>query len=235
MTLSFVALSGAVLAAVLVVGSGPAYKAGIPLPVAFGSLALGVLLGAVATVAGVAALVIGWRRGQPVSIPVVAGLVVGLLAFAVPFQRVLAARSLPAIHDISTDLQDPPVFQAVLPLREGAPNGVAFMPETADAQLRAYPDIRPLVLAEPVDAVFARALDAARGMDWTIVAADRASGRIEATATTRWFGFRDDVVVRLTPEPSGGTRVDVRSVSRVGRGDLGANADRIRDFFGELQ
>jgi hypothetical protein len=235
MSMSLVALAGAILAIVLVVGSGPAYKAGLPLPVAFGGLALGVLLGAVAALAGVAALVMGWRRGQPISIPVAVGLVIGLLAFAVPFQRIFAARGLPAIHDISTDVQNPPAFQAVLPLREGAPNDVTFRPDTANEQLRAYPDIRPLVLMEPADAVFARALDTARDMDWDIVAADRAAGRLEATATTRWFGFRDDVVVRLTPESSGGTRVDVRSVSRVGRGDLGTNADRIREFLGELQ
>ena len=235
MSMSLVALAGGILAIVLVVGSGPAYKAGVPLPAAFGGLALGVLLGAAAALAGVAALVMGWRRGQPISIPVTAGLVIGLLAFAVPFQRIFAARGLPAIHDISTDVQNPPAFQAVLPLRDGAPNDVAFRPETANEQLRAYPDIRPLVLTEPPDAVFARALDAAREMDWDIVAADRAAGRLEATATTRWFGFRDDVVVRLTPESTGGTRVDVRSVSRVGRGDLGTNAARIREFLAELQ
>lgn len=233
-SLSLVAIAGGILGLALVVAAGPLYRAGAPLLVAFGGLGLGALLGAIAALAGLAALIGGWRRGQAVSIPVAAGLVVGLLAFAVPFQRVWAARGLPAIHDISTDLQDPPAFQAVLPLREGV-NDVTFRPETADEQRRAYPDIRPLTLAEPAEAVFARALDVARDMDWEIVTADRTAGRIEATATTRWFGFRDDVVVRLTPASDGGTRVDVRSVSRVGRGDLGANAARIREFLANLQ
>jgi uncharacterized protein (DUF1499 family) len=70
-------------------------------------------------------------------------------------------------------------------------------------------------------------------MRWEVVAADAAAGRIEATATTPWFGFRDDIVVRIVPA-DGGSRVDVRSVSRVGKGDLGVNARRIREFLGRL-
>jgi len=66
-----------------------------------------------------------------------------------------------------------------------------------------------------------------------VVASDAAAGRIEATATTRWFGFKDDVIVRIRPEAAG-SRVDVRSVSRVGRGDLGANAARVREFLAKL-
>jgi len=66
------------------------------------------------------------------------------------------------------------------------------------------------------------------------VATDPATGRIEATDSTFWFGFIDDVVVRLTPETDGGTRVDVRSVSRVGLGDAGANARRVRNFLFDL-
>ncbi len=105
--------------------------------------------------------------------------------------------------------------------------------ETAARQQSGYPDIRPLELAVPPDAAFARALDAAKSFGWEIVAADAASGRIEATATTPWFGFRDDVVIRVTPTSSG-SRVDVRSLSRVGKGDLGANAKRIRAYLAKL-
>ena len=83
-------------------------------------------------------------------------------------------------------------------------------------------------------AAFARALASARAMGWTLVAADSAAGRIEAIATTRWFGFKDDVVVRIEPDPAG-SRVDVRSVSRVGGSDVGTNARRIRKFLGEMQ
>ena len=83
------------------------------------------------------------------------------------------------------------------------------------------------------DQAFDRALAVAQDLEWRIVTADKAAGRIEATDTTRWFGFEDDVVVRLTPWGSG-TRVDVRSVSRVGGGDAGTNARRIRDYLGRM-
>ena len=101
------------------------------------------------------------------------------------------------------------------------------------AQRHAYPDIRPLFLPLAPPPAFDRALNAARAAAWEIVAADSASGRIEATATTRWFGFKDDVVVRIAPAASG-SRVDVRSVSRVGQSDVGTNAKRIRDYLARL-
>jgi uncharacterized protein (DUF1499 family) len=78
------------------------------------------------------------------------------------------------------------------------------------------------------------AVAAARAMGWEVVAADRASGRIEATDTTRFFGFKDDVVIRVQAAP-GGSRVDVRSVSRVGGSDVGTNATRIRAYLARLR
>ena len=86
----------------------------------------------------------------------------------------------------------------------------------------------------PPDRALARAEAAARALGWKIVAAAPGQGRLEATATTRWFGFKDDVVVRVTPA-SGGSRVDIRSVSRVGKSDLGVNARRIRAFLAALR
>ena len=86
-----------------------------------------------------------------------------------------------------------------------------------------------MIGADPVD-VFARSLEAAESLGWEIVSASEDEGRIEATATTLWFGFKDDVVIRVRPD-NGGSRVDLRSVSRVGGGDLGANAARIRAFI----
>jgi uncharacterized protein (DUF1499 family) len=85
------------------------------------------------------------------------------------------------------------------------------------------------MLPVPPGAAFHVALAAARDMGWTIVASDSASGRIEATATTTWFGFKDDVVVRIGPDPKG-SRVDVRSESRVGGSDVGTNAARIKKY-----
>lgn len=162
-------------------------------------------------------------------------LLLGAITAALPWQQRRTARTVPPIHDITTDLGDPPEFVAILPLRAGAPNSAEYEGEVIAAQQRAaYPDIAPLFLETTPAAAFTQALDAARAMGWEIVAADSGAGRIEATATTRWFGFKDDVVVRITPDGSR-TRVDVRSVSRVGRSDVGANAARIRKYLARLQ
>lgn len=167
-----------------------------------------------------------------------AGGAVALVAVAVisvPLQWMQLARSVPPIHDISTDTVDPPAFVAILPLRADAPNPPHYAGEDIATQQRAaYPDIVPLDLDTSVDAAFAIALDAARTMGWEIIDADAAAGRIEAVATTFWFGFRDDVVVRVSATESG-ARVDVRSKSRVGRGDAGANALRIRAFLDRIE
>jgi uncharacterized protein (DUF1499 family) len=163
------------------------------------------------------------------------GLVLSLIVFGIPYQFQRTAKGSPPIHDISTDLTNPPPFAAILPLRKDAPNPAEYGgPEIAAQQQKAYPDIQPLLLQLPVQRAFQRALDAARGMGWDIVSADPTAGRIEATARTFWFGFRDDVVVRLTPIGER-TVVDVRSVSRVGRGDVGTNARRVREYLQKVR
>jgi uncharacterized protein (DUF1499 family) len=154
---------------------------------------------------------------------------------AVPVTHLRAAGRVPPIHDISTDLDDPPRFVAVLPHRQGAPNPAEHAGPALAAQQRAgYPDLGPVRFSAPPDRVFARAVDVARRLGWEIVATAPAEGRLEATDRTRWFGFRDDVVVRVRPDGAG-SRVDVRSVSRVGRSDLGTNARRIRGFLESLR
>jgi uncharacterized protein (DUF1499 family) len=141
----------------------------------------------------------------------------------------------PAIHDITTDTIQPPPFLAILPLRSGALNPTDYGgPDVAAKQQQAYPDIVPLLLNLPSGRAFDRALVAAKAEGWDIVASDPAGGRIEATDTTFWFGFKDDVVVRVTPQPTG-SRVDVRSLSRVGGGDLGTNAARVRAFLAAVK
>jgi len=174
----------------------------------------------------------GRRRGLAWALTALA---LGAATAAVPLSLLWFARHLPPIHDISTDTDDPPDFDAILPLRAGAPDPAQYGGAAVAAlQHRAYPDIKPLLLPAPPARVFDAALATARHEGWSIVASDPATGRIEATATTFWFGFVDDIVVRITPQPDGGTRVDARSVSRVGRGDLGANARRLRSFLRDL-
>jgi len=161
-------------------------------------------------------------------------LVIGLGVAYLPWHWRQRARAVPPIHDISTDFEHPPGFVAVLPLRSNAPNPSDYGgPEVAAAQRRGYPDIRPLILAAPPPVAFAQALAAAERMGWTLVAADSTAGRIEATATTAWFGFKDDVVIRVTPATEG-SRIDVRSVSRVGKSDVGTNAARIRAYLAKV-
>lgn len=163
------------------------------------------------------------------------GLIVSGAVVAPPIHWVLAARSVPPIHDITTDTRNPPRFVAILPLRHDAPDPGAYGgPRIAALQHAAYPDIRPVLLDMAPQAAFNTALAAAHAMGWQIVASVPADGRIEATATTLWFGFKDDVVVRVRPH-GGGSRVDIRSVSRVGRSDLGTNARRIRAFIHDLR
>jgi len=163
-----------------------------------------------------------------------AAMVIGLSVAYFPLHWLQVARAVPPINDITTDTANPPAFVAVLPLRAGSPVSADYPgAETAARQQSAYPDIRPLDLNVPPDAAFARALDAAKSFGWAIDATDAASGRIEATATTPWFGFQDDVVIRVTPT-AGGSRIDIRSHSRVGKSDLGTNAKRIRAFLAKL-
>lgn len=168
------------------------------------------------------------RRGVSVA---VAGLLAGVLMFAIPASFRLGP-PLPAIHDITTDTEDPPQFVAVVPLN--TPDRTVYEGEAIAAQQRAaYPDLQPVMLALPPQEAFDHALATVSEMGWELVEADAGAGRIEATDTTFWFGFKDDVVIRVRPEGNA-SRVDVRSLSRVGGGDVGKNAERIRAYAAAL-
>jgi uncharacterized protein (DUF1499 family) len=153
-----------------------------------------------------------------------------LIAFYIPYNQSQTVRSVPPIHDISTDLVDPPVFVAIAPLRAGAPNPAEYAGEETAAQQRAaYPDIQSMRFDTEAMTIFRAAERTVAKLGWDLVAADENEGRIEATATTRWFGFKDDVVIRIRSQGEG-TIVDIRSKSRLGRSDVGANTERIRRF-----
>ena len=235
MILSLIAFAVAVLGLVLLGAAGPAYRLGADLPTAFSLFRYGAYVGlagaAIALLAGGLALKKGKRLSAGLA---VMALLAGLVAAGVPYGWQQRAQSVPPIHDITTDLENPPSFEAIVPLRADAPNSLERPPILTQQQREGYPDLAPVTLTEPPDQVYTRALAVAQDMGWEIVGADQASGRIEATDTTQFFGFKDDVVVRLTPWGAG-TRVDVRSVSRVGRSDVGTNAARIRDFLERLQ
>jgi len=163
------------------------------------------------------------------------------------------AASLPFIHDITTDTQNVPVFtDAVLSERAKVKgvNSVDYIGKKArtskmdadgkpvmklvsalQTQTKAYADIRPLILEDDMAVVFGQAKAAAKQLGWKLKSEDPKSGIIEATDTSFWYGFKDDVVIRLRPSEGGGTILDVRSVSRIGGSDIGANAARIRKFL----
>lgn len=171
---------------------------------------------------------------------------VALLCLAVPmigigFGKSVKAKAgkLPAIHDITTDTQNPPNFtQAITKQRVGCSNSLDYIGTTygkdkilvSAGQVKAYPDIRTLVFTDNEDALYKRALAAVNAMGWKLASSSEDTGIIEATDSTFWFGFRDDVAIRIRAADGGGSVLDIRSVSCVGRSDIGANAARIRKF-----
>ena len=165
----------------------------------------------------------------------IVGLVIAAPIIVIPLLWKQMAQEVPAIHDITTDTENPPQFVAIVPLRQDAPNTLEYGGTViADLQKAAYPDIQPLVVNSATAEVFDAALAVARDLGWEIIAMEKDENRIEATDTTFWFGFKDDVVIRITPQ-DGGSKVDIRSISRVGKSDVGTNAERIRSFLTKLQ
>lgn len=196
-----------VLGLVVLAASGPAVRLGVV------SYRVGILMlplaGALGLAAALLAVLALYRGGTVFRSTLV--LVLGLSLASVPAVGYVLARSVPPINDISTDPR-----------------------EQTEAQRTAYPDIQPLRLPAAPNIAFERAKGAIEEAGWHIVREDPSAGRIEAVATSFWFGFKDDVLVRISADGAG-SRVDVRSKSRVGRGDLGTNAQRIRSFHRRLQ
>ena len=221
----------AVVAALLLLSAGPGTRFGLW---EFGT---GFLLMRWAFFGGVAAVLLAIvllvvpttrRAAAPM---LAAAVLVGALTAWVPWNGLQTVRSLPFIHDITTDTEDPPVFVAVLPLRADAANPPEYPgEEVAQQQREAYPAVQPILTQLSAAEAFDRAENVARELGWEIVTTVPQDGRIEATDTTFWFGFKDDIVIRVRPTAEG-SRIDIRSKSRVGRSDVGANAARIRDFI----
>ena len=213
-------------AALLMLAAGPLHRFGV-----IGwQVSLGLFVGA-ALLAGIGA---AWclyqllrRRGGTITVIAAAA---GFAAAAIPVAVVVNAGDKPSINDISTDTGNPPAFIAIdAALRGADASAIEYNPAFAPQQARAYPEVRGLDLPLDPGKAFDVAL-AACDKDWQIILADRNAGRIEAVERSMWWGYRDDIVVRLTANPDG-TRVDMRSKSRVGQGDLGANARRIAEYL----
>ena len=193
---------------------------------------------AVAMALAAATVVLAWSRlSWRTLAALVAVLMMGQALVYVPWHYGRLLRTLPPINDITTDPDHRPAFEATLAAREAdsEEREDTSEPELSRLQKAAYPDIAPLRAAVPVASAFDTALAVARTMPgWTVVAVDRDRGRIEASARTRWFGFTDDIVIRIRPEGDG-CRVDARSASRIGGHDIGVNAARIRTYVAALR
>ncbi|GAA60431.1 hypothetical protein P20652_2297 [Pseudoalteromonas sp. BSi20652] len=221
------------IAFLLVLLPGPLYKFGIvELGIAFAGFKYGVYAGGAALVLLIVQALF-MRKTLTLSSGVIA-LVFSVVAIAMPLNMMNKAEGVPAIHDISTDLVNPPKFVAIAPLRANASNPVEYAgEETAIQQRKAYPELVTLSFAQSKADLMTASEQAFKNLGFAVVSANTTTGILEATDTTTWFGFKDDVVVRIVDE--GSERfVDIRSKSRVGRSDLGKNAERIHTLIDEL-
>jgi len=211
----------------MIVGPALAWLRVIPALAGFGVYVLG----------GLAAIVIGIRttvqavRGRGFT----RGGLVALLAGVVFV--VIAARGAgsPRINDFTTDLDDPPTFRNATTLPGNAGRDLTYPAAFAAVQRNCCPDLHPAHLRGGTAEAFAHARQVAGAMPWTITVSEPATGTIEATAQSKLFGFVDDVVIRVRADGGGASRVDMRSKSRDGKGDLGTNAARIRRYIDALE
>lgn len=193
-----------------------------------------------------ALLLVAMRRSTFITVKGVLLSVLPALLVAAPISVVtMVAQELPSIHNISTDTEDPPAFTATIKAirvatlgtnkltykhYEGYKHSPGPTKDLAQTQRDAYPDIKPITTRLPPDRAYGRALELVRSFNWMLISANPNTRVIEATDKSLWFGFKDDVVIRIRADDRG-SRVDLRSASRIGRSDLGVNAKRIGKFI----
>lgn len=194
----------------------------------------GVFVAAAVLVLGIAVFVFAWRAGRKdAAVPIGIGLLASIVALATMGYQYRLTTTVPPINDITTDLDDPPMFGALELRGEGV---LDYVPDKGVAQREGYAHIATAESALAPDAALEKAISVAGDLGWDVLADTEGDGErtVEAMATTFWFGFVDDVVVRVRPSPTG-SLVDVRSASRVGLSDLGANAARIDAFMARFE
>lgn len=219
-------LLGLVSLALLAVSVWGYRAGGWPWPKAYDLAGWGVWIALAGVIVALAALA-GAIRNSNGAIIALIGLILSLPVAGLGVAFEIAARTTPPINDISTDTEDPPVFWFTATPTD-------YPAQNAAPQRSAYPDVRSLNLSIPIDDAFAKALALVETRGWEVLSADPAENQIEAIARSRVFGFQDEVAVRVI-ETEGGTRIDMRSRSRLGQIDRGANARRIEAFLAALQ
>jgi uncharacterized protein (DUF1499 family) len=208
---------------------------------ALATIAAALVLAGAAIILAVGALIVIWREGLNGTGAAVAGMFIGFALLLYPTYLGIKAYELPAINDITTDPADPPRLEALARVRPRQGSNPVSYPGAmvAAKQREAYPDIEPLSLAAAPLVVYETTYDLIAKRRWRVIEArrplpGRRDGHIEAVARTPIMGFRDDVVIRIRPEEDG-TRIDIRSASRYGWHDLGANAARIASLLEEIE
>ncbi len=212
-------------------------KLGIwPFTVGFMLLAVGVVLATIVFFLGIiAAVYTSSKKLNDDRRSSLIGVAISVVILGLMGNQFITASAVPSIHNISTDVDNPPEFQHLVAVREeeGA-NPLGYDAAVlAEPQQQAYPYVKSLITTDGPSVVYPRVTQVLEELGMEVAFADPARGHIEATDTTFWFGFKDDVVIRIVGEGSGAI-VDVRSVSRVGQSDLGKNAQRIGQILNAL-
>lgn len=231
-------LVSAIIAVILLVVAPLGYKYNLaPLQPSLMSLAVSLFAAVLIFVAGLVLVFVTHKYGLTTNRNLIlVAMGISLIPMIVMGPQIQKARSVPPIHDITTDPSNPPQFDEIAKIRQYAPNdlvygGDRFSPEElAEMQREAYPNVKSLRTDLSVAAAIQRAQVVLESQGLDIVNVSQTDGIVEATDTTFWFGFKDDLVVRVRSEDSGSV-VDVRSVSRVGQSDIGVNAARIENFL----
>ncbi|MEH7828841.1 DUF1499 domain-containing protein [Gemmobacter denitrificans] len=218
---------GAASIALLAVSVWGFRAGGWPWPQAYDLAGWGAWAAGAGVIAALAGLVVWLRRRKGGAGVVLLGLILSLPVAGLGAAFEIAARTMPPINDISTDTEDPPVFWFT-----ATPSD--YPAQNAEPQRAAYADVRPLELPLPVDEAFAAAIGLVEERGWEVLSADPEESQIEAIARSRLFGFEDEVAIRVT-ETETGARIDMRSRSRLGQIDRGANARRIEAYLADLE
>lgn len=227
----------AVIALVLLLSGPLAYKYGVfPLGQAMGSTLVAFFLADAVLLVALFLL----YRSTDADINrqfIMASIGLSILPVVMMSLQIYKAMTVPPIHDISTDTSNPPVFDQIAEIRQYVPNPLTYgtedMPVAQLVQLQSdnYPEIKSLSLPGDKNTLLSKAEAALTEMGIEVVSRNDAMGIVEGTAETFWFGFKDDVVVRVSESSGDGagySTVDVRSISRVGKSDLGTNAARVK-------
>ncbi|MFT5574022.1 MAG: hypothetical protein ACI9FR_002958 [Cryomorphaceae bacterium] len=199
--------------------------------IGFSILTYTVYLAAAVFLVGLIVIFVQRKSNQAGSAAARTAVLLALIPLAIIGNTLVNIRSVPAIHNISTDTINPPQFQKIIELRGEGTNPLEYDASSlAEVQLKAYPEVQTLMTSDTPEQAHAKALSVVAELGWELVNDDVSKGIIEATETTALWAFKDDVVIRITQQGEQ-TAIDLRSVSRVGQSDIGANAKRIKKFL----